>query len=100
ADPVNLCTCWKLTPSADSILTNAIGATSHTRDLVLPGHSNIFRRIGGIEPTAVDTEAGSESAGLTFQAVFDDEAITKVQIGAGDWDGAKLEIFTANYKKL
>lgn len=100
ADPVTQCTCWKLTPSADSILTNAIGATSHTRDLVLPGHSNTFRRIGGIEPTAVDTESGSESAGLTFQAVFDDAAITKVQIGAGDWDGAKLEIYSLNYKAL
>src|SRR5947209_7000325 len=99
-DGSTLCTCWKLTPAANSILTNAIGATSHTRDLVIPGHAITFRRIGGIEPTAVDTEAGSESAGLTFEAIFDDEAITKVQVGAGDWDGAKLEIFTINYAAL
>lgn len=101
ADPVTSATCWKLTPHADSIINDPIGATSHTRDLVLPGHGSlVFRRIGGIVPTAVDTESGQESAGLTFQAVFDDAAITPLQLTSGDWDGALLEIYTVNYKAL
>src|SRR6185503_12390310 len=101
ADPVTLAYCWKLTPRAGSIITTAIGATSHTRDLTLPGHGSlVFRRAGGIKPTAVDTEAGQESAGLNFLAVFDDDAITPIQLDEGDWDGALLEIFKINYAAL
>ena len=99
ADPVTQAFCWKLTPRAGGILTNPIGATSHTRDLTLPGHGAVvFRRIGGIDPTAVDTESGGESAGLDFQAVFDDDAITPLQLEEGDWDGAQLDIYSINYK--
>ena len=101
ADPVTLAYCWKLTPRAGSILTNPIAATSHTRDLTLPGHGSLlFRRAGGIRPTAVDTEAGQESAGLNFLAVFDDDAITPIDLDEGDWDGAILEILKINYAAL
>lgn len=101
ADPVTSCTCWKLTPHPDSIINDPIAATSHTRDLTLPGHGAVvFRNIGGIDPTAVDTEAGQESAGMNFQAIFDDDAITPVQLECGDWDGAQLAVYTVNYKAL
>jgi uncharacterized phage protein (TIGR02218 family) len=99
-DPVSTGYAWKLTPAATSVLTNAIAATSHTKDLTLPGHgATVFRSAGGLnQVSAVDTESGQESAGLEFEAVFDDAAITAAQVHAGDWDNAKLEIFSFNYK--
>lgn len=101
ADPVTQAFCWKLTPHPDSIINDPIGATSHTRDLVLPGHGAlVFRRIGGLLPTAIDTEAGSESAGLSYRAIFDDTAITPLQLAEGDWDAAQLDIYSINYKAL
>lgn len=102
ADPVTQAFCWKLTPHADSVITDPIGATSHTRDLTLPGHGAlVFRHTGGfLEATAVDTESSQESAGLTFRAIFDDDAITPEQLDSGDWDASLLDIYSINYKAL
>lgn len=94
--------CWKLTPRADSpIAGTVVGATSHTDDLTLPGHPGVtFKSSGGGLPTTVDTESGHESAGLQVESVFDDAAITEEAIEAGDWSGAKFEVYTVNYKAL
>ncbi len=101
-DPVTQAFAWKLTPNANSILTNAIAATSYDTDITLPGHgSTVFRSAGGLhEASAIDNEAGQEGAGLSFIAFFDDDAITASQVNAGDWDDALLEIFSFNYRKL
>ncbi len=102
-DPVTLGYAWKLTPSANSILTAAIGATSFGSDLTLPGHgSTIFRSGGGvlIEASAIDNESTQEGAGLSFTAIFDDDAITAFAVNAGDWDNALLEIYSFNYRQL
>lgn len=98
-DPVTQAFAWKLTPRASSPITNPIGATSHTKSLTLPGHGSLsFRTNGGIIPTAIDNEAGQEGAGAQFDAVFDDTVFTKAAVNAGDWNGAKLEIYLFNYK--
>lgn len=74
---------------------SALGATSHTRDLELPGHAGVvFRSSLGGAPTVIDTETGHESAGLQVESVFDDAAVTQESVDAGDWAGAKFEIFT------
>lgn len=79
----------------------AIGATSHTQDLTLPGHAGVtFKSSGGGVPTTIDTEAGHESAGLQVESVFDDAAVTEQSVDAGDWAGAKFEIFTVVPKTL
>jgi len=98
-DPVTAAYAWKLTPAADSIINDAIGATSHTKDLTLPGHSIVFRTNGGIIPAAIDSEAGQEGAGAEFLSIFDDTVLTKAAINAGDWNGAKLEIFFIDYRE-
>ena len=97
-DPVTHAFCWKLTPHSSSVLTGAIGATSHTKNLTLPGHSITFRSNGGIIPTAIDNEAGQEGAGGEFNAIFDDSVFTRASINAGDWNRAKLEIYSIDYK--
>jgi uncharacterized phage protein (TIGR02218 family) len=79
----------------------AIGATSHTKDLMLPGHAGvIFQSSRGGAPSVIDTEPGSQSAGLQVESVFDDDAVTKESVEAGDWSGAKFEIFTVNLRTL
>lgn len=101
-DPVTLGFAWKLTPAADSILTDPIAATSYKDDHTLPGHGDtIFRSAGGLhEASAIDNESGQEGAGLSFSALFSDDAITPAQINAGDWDNARLTIYSFNYKDL
>lgn len=89
---------------ADVCLTQqitAVGATSHTQDLALPGHPGIVFRssLGGV-PSTIDTEAGHESAGLTVESVFDDAAVTQEGLEAGDFYGAKVEVFTVNVRAL
>jgi uncharacterized phage protein (TIGR02218 family) len=94
---LTLATCWKLVPKIGS----PVGATSHTRNLVLSAHSGVtFKSHKGIIPTAADTEAGLGSAGLEIDAIFDDELITEESISAGDWDAAYFEVFLVNYSDL
>jgi uncharacterized phage protein (TIGR02218 family) len=82
-------------------VVTAIGATSHGQDLSLPGHSGVvFKSSRGGVPTAVDAEAGHDSAGLQIESVFDDDAITKEAMEEGEWSGAKFEIYTVNLKAL
>jgi uncharacterized phage protein (TIGR02218 family) len=98
---LEIATCWKLTPRAASPVAASIGATNHTRDLVLSGHPGVvFRASGGLLPSAIDTETGQESAGLNLTAVFDDELLTEEALAAGDWHGALLEIFWVRYTDL
>lgn len=79
----------------------AIGATSHSQDLVLPGHAGVvFKSSRGGVPTEVDAEAGHESAGLQVESVFDDDAVTQEAVEEGDWSGAKFEMFTVNLRAL
>jgi uncharacterized phage protein (TIGR02218 family) len=101
-DPVTLGFAWKLTPAADSILTEPIAATSYKSDHTLPGHGDtVFRSAGGLhEASAIDNESGQEGAGLSFTALFSDDAITASQINAGDWDNARLTVYGFNYKDL
>jgi uncharacterized phage protein (TIGR02218 family) len=96
---LDLCACWKLTPvdaDGDPLPELAIGATSHTRDLSLPGHVITFKTNGGVEPSAVDTEAGQQSAGLDLESIFTLD-ITEEDVAAGKWNHAHFEVYTVNY---
>lgn len=94
---LTLATCWKLIPTTGV----AIGATSHTQDIVLDGHSGIvFQTKQGVIPSATDSEAGLGSAGLEVDAVFQSSLITEESVASGDWDNAFFEVFIINYKAL
>ncbi len=98
---VTVCTCWKLTPLTNGVPdpTKAVGATSHGRDLTLSGHGAlVFRSTQGVVPTAVDHEAGQTSAGLDVETLFDGLYISEAAADAGDYDGARFEVFVLNYK--
>lgn len=73
----------------------ALGATSHSSDLELPGHPGVvFKKSLGGSPTAIDTETGYQSAGLDVESIFDDESISEESVEAGTWKRAKFEIYT------
>jgi uncharacterized phage protein (TIGR02218 family) len=96
------CACWKLTPvdaAGDPLPELAIGATSATFDLHLPGHVITFKSNGGVQPTDVDTEAGQQSAGLDLESIFTLD-ITEEDVAAGIWNGAKFEVYTVNYNAV
>ncbi len=91
---LTLATCWKLINKDDVI----IGATSHTRDLVLTAHPGItFLSTQGVIPSAVDNETGLESSGLEVDAVFKLDIISEEDIASGKWDSAYFEVFVLNY---
>lgn len=92
---LELASCWLLT----AVTGETIGATSHTKDLVLQGHPGVtFKsRVGSI-PTAADSGTGGSSSGLELDAVFDDDLLTEESILSGVWDGANFEVFIINYR--
>lgn len=99
---IDLTSCWKLTPvdSFGALLPlQAVGATAHTKDLVLPGHDIVFKMHGGLEVTSVDTEAGQRSAGLDLVSVFTLD-VTEQDIAKGIWNHALFQVFTVNYSAL
>lgn len=94
------CACWKLTPvdaDGDPIPEMAVGATNHTKNLVLPGHVITFKTNGGVQPSDVDTEAGQQSAGLDLESIFTLD-VTEEDVAAGRWNGAHFEVYTVNYR--
>ncbi|HEX8335187.1 MAG TPA: DUF2163 domain-containing protein [Pyrinomonadaceae bacterium] len=96
--------CWKLKPDPASPLHASgleIRATSHDRQLVLPGHGSgaFLPGVAGL-PTTIDTESGHESAGLQYETVFSSAGITRDALAAGDWVKARVEIYTVNVAAL
>lgn len=91
---LTLATCWKLVSKTNVI----VGATSHTRDLVLAAHTGVtFKSSQGVVPSAADSELGLGSAGLEVDSVFSVNVLTEETVAAGDWDGAYFEVFLVNY---
>jgi uncharacterized phage protein (TIGR02218 family) len=96
--------CWKLTPHPASPLFASglsIRATSHDRPLVLPGHGagEFAPGVAGV-PTSIDTESGHNSAGLQYETIFSSAGITNESLAAGDWNRARIEIYTVNVAAL
>jgi uncharacterized phage protein (TIGR02218 family) len=99
---MDTCACWKLTPvdaDGDPLPELAIGATSATQNLTLPGHVITFKSNGGVEPSDVDTEAGQQSAGLDLESIFTLD-ITEEDVAAGFWNHAHFEVYTVNYSEV
>lgn len=96
--------CWKLKPDPASPLYASgleVRATSHDRQLVLPGHgsASFLPGVAGL-PTTIDTESGHESAGLQYATVFNSAGITRESLAAGDWVKARVSIYTVNVAAL
>lgn len=75
--------------------SEAIGFTSSTRDMTLPGHAGMtFRAAPGISPTGVENQL-DEPGNLEISGFFTAETISEAEILAGKWTFAEIEIFVA-----
>ncbi len=89
-----LCTCWKIT-RRDAVV---LGFTDHPSDLLIGGVT--YQSALGY--TASDVRASSDLAvdNLNLQGFIDSPSITEVDLMAGVWDYAEVEIFEVIYSNL
>jgi hypothetical protein len=72
-----LATCWKVTRSDAQVF----GFTDHDRDLVVSGVT--YRATSGYTRTAVQDGSALGVDNLDLEGVFDDDAITELDLRAG-----------------
>ena len=93
-----LCLCVKVTPVAVfGGAGAALGFTSNTRDLILPGHSVVFSATPAITPTQVEKSL-DETFALELTGIFNSESFTEEEIIAGKWNYAAIEIFVVSWQ--
>ena len=77
----------------------AIGFTSNTRDMTLPGHVGItFQSAPGITPTAIETVL-DEPSNLEMTGIYQLDSFTHEDIMAGKWSFAEIEIFLVSWQR-
>ena len=73
----------------------AVGLTSNTRDMTLPGHPGVtFRSTPGITPTAVE-QALDVASNLEMTGIYQTGIFQHIDVMAGKWAFASIEVFTA-----
>ena len=78
----------------------AIGFTSNTRDMVLPGHSGIiFKSSPAITPTVIESSL-DDAANMEITGVYNSDSFLHSDVMAGKWDFAEIEVFTACWDNL
>lgn len=88
----------KITPQSFWTGVSALGFTSNTRNMTLPGHPGItFYSTPGLSPSAVEQGLG-ESTNLEMMGVYQSGLFTHADIMAGKWDYAEYEVFCASWQ--
>lgn len=84
----------KITPKAFWNVS-AIGFTSNTRDMTLPGHGAlVFKSAVGIAPSAIE-QALESPANFEIQGIYQSGIFEQEDVFKGKWDFASVEIFAA-----
>ena len=89
-----LATCWKIT-RRDGVV---MGFTDHDEDLTVSGVA--YLATSGFTPTAVETSAALNVDNLDIEGLLSADAITEVDLLAGRYDHAEVEVFVVNYVDL
>jgi uncharacterized phage protein (TIGR02218 family) len=89
-----LATCWRVTRRDGAIF----GFTDAVGNLNIDGV--LFEADAGYTPTTVATSSNLAVDNLDVEGLLDSEHITEVDIQAGLWDHAEVEIFQVNYLDL
>lgn len=93
-----VCLCVKITPSVFWDGASAIGFTSNTRDLTLPGHSGVtFKARPGLTPTVAEQALGG-ATNLEMSASYDALAIDRDDVLAGKYNFAEIEVFSVSWE--
>lgn len=89
-----LATCWKVTRTDGQIF----GFTDFSRDLVISGVT--YKARTGYTRTAIETNSALAVDNLDLEGAFSDVAITELDLNAGLWDYAQVQIFQVNRADL
>lgn len=74
---------------------SAIGFTSNSRDMTLPGHQGVtFYSAAGITPTVIE-QALENPTNLEIQGLYQSGLFQQSDVVRGKWDFASVEIFSA-----
>jgi hypothetical protein len=85
----------KVTPQSFWTGASAIGFTSNTRNMTLPGHPGItFYSAPGVTPTLADQILG-ETSSVDFQGIYQTGIFERSDVIAGKWNFAEIEVFSA-----
>jgi uncharacterized phage protein (TIGR02218 family) len=91
ADLTTAAICWRL-ERRDGV---TIGFTSHDRDLEIAGL--VYRAAPGMLPSAISQTDGFAADALDIQGALTSDAIRGVDLKAGRWDGAALNVFMTDW---
>ena len=92
ADLTYLALCWRLV-RRDGV---ALGFTSHDRPLLVAGLPHQARP--GISPSAVVLGDGLSADDLEVSGALSAGALTRADLLAGRWDGARVELFLVDWR--
>lgn len=84
--------CWKLT-RADGMI---VGVTDHDRALEVGGVT--YEPSGAMETVSVTARAGLAPDRLDARGALSSEAITEADLLAGLWDGARVDVYRADWE--
>lgn len=83
--------CWRL-DRRDGV---TLGFTSHDRDLMLGGL--LYRASPGMVPSAIEKSSGFDADSVDLSGLLASDAITKDDLIAGRWDGARLRLSAVDW---
>lgn len=94
-----VCLMVKITPKdAFGGSAAAIGFTSNTRDMTLPGHVGItFKSAPGITPSSIETML-DEPSNLEMLGIYQSGSFTQADVMAGKWSFAEVEVFCVSWE--
>jgi uncharacterized phage protein (TIGR02218 family) len=88
--------CLKVTPTAGAV----VGLTTHSADLVLPGHAGVtFRSQPGFEVTQAEFSTQSFSV-VELMIPYHANSITEGEWLASRWSHARLDLLVVNYEAV
>ncbi len=91
-DLTHLALCWRLVRN-DGV---ALGFTSHDRDLLVDGLVHLARP--GMSPSAIVLGDGVTADDLEVAGGLSSAALTRDDLLAGRWDGARLALFMVDWR--
>lgn len=84
--------CWRL-ERRDGV---ALGFTTHDRNLRRGGL--VYRAAPGMLPSSISITDGFDAESLDVEGALTSDAITSVDLAAGRWDGASVQVFMVDWE--
>lgn len=89
-----LATLWKITRRDGEVF----GFTDHDSNIRFQGL--LYKAKTGFESSEIQTSGRLNVDNLDVETYFDDEAILEVDVVAGLWDKARIDVYRVNYRDL